>query len=785
MERSDSSALFVLSHLLRRRHIRKAMYASLCALLFLPFTDNVLANTSANIRLLGDAHDFVEQSFDVAMADGYAYISSGTCSGLRVVDLSDPTEPVEIGHSINTDQCPDVAMWMADRIVVSGDRAFVLYFDGLWSFTNFRLYVYDVSDPALPQQMGYISLPDNCTSHAVDGEYVYVTAADFEGFSGVKVIDVSDPQHPVEIGSFETPGSPHEVCVAGQVAYVADGNSLVAYDVADANAPSELGSYSPEGETFFIHHVAVQDDYIYIIDSMFGVRILDGSDLSEIREVGSFPHNQSDAYFSRMKVSGDLAYYLQNGDNSEKKLCILDVSNPAAPTEIGAYSMPGDWWFYGFDHHDGYACVAGGSDGLHVLDVTIPDSVSDIGLYHPYALTSSLAIVDSYAFVATQRGDLIVYDVSDSSAPSEVTSLGFAESALKQISVWGDHLYVPGVVADVYPGVSVLDISTPDEPVEIAYWPPGEGSSGLPFSIERYENLAVMACLIGGVEIYDVTQLTQPTLVGNWTLWDPTTNPEFAVSNVKISWPYLFASEQTVGLYVLDISDPSDITAVATCQTPGTAMWIEMSDDRNIVYLADSHGGLRIIDVSDPASPREVGFYDETVERAMHVALSGDSVYVADGGEIGLHVIDVSDLESPMEVAYHETPGAYGHDIVAANGFVYALDFTHFGIYEVADGSSGNGNDPVPSVSVYRIHAVCPNPLTSTAEISFDLPEAGQALLQLYSVNGQRVQTLLDRPCPAGRHMALFHAEEMARGTYLLRLDANGQTHTRIVTLVN
>jgi hypothetical protein len=169
----------------------------------------------------------------------------------------------------------------------------------------------------------------------------------------------------------------------------------------------------------------------------------------------------------------------------------------------------------------------------------------------------------------------------------------------------------------------------------------------------------------------------------------------------------------------------------------------------------------------------------------MHIALWGDSVYVADGGEIGLHVFDVSDLTMPGEVAYHETPGAYGHDIVLANGFVYALDFTHFGIYEVTDGSPGNGEDPIPRASVCRIHAVSPNPLTSTAEISFDLPEAGPALLQLYSITGQRVQTLLNRSYPAGRHVALFQAEDMPRGTYVLRLDANGQTHTRILSLVN
>jgi hypothetical protein len=757
----------------------------LVLLLIVKPTAAARADTADDVHLLSETHDFVEQSYDVAMANGYAYVASGTVSGLRVVDLSNPYEPVEIGYSINSDPHPDVPLWMAYKVVLSGNEAFVLYFDGLWSFTNFRLYVYDTSDPAHPHQKGFLPLPDNCTSHAFDEGYVYVTAANFEGFSGVKVIDVSDSQHPVEVSSIETPGYPHEICIVDGVAYVAAGDSLVIYDVADVSAPTMLGTYAPEADPHAIHHVAVHDSYIYVIDSSFGVRILDGSDFSEIREVGSFPHNQSDAYFSRMEVSDDLAYYLQNGDSGEKKLCILDVSDSAAPTEITAFTMPGDWWFYGFDYHDGYVSVAGGNEGLHLVDVTTPNSVSDIGLYRPYSLTSSLAVRDSHAFVATRRGDLIIYDVSDSSVPVEVASLGFAESALKQISIWDDHLYLPGVVEDIYPGVTVLDISTPEDPVEIAYWPPAQGSSGLPFSIERHEELAVMACLIGGVEIYDVTELTQPTLLGNWSLWDPMTNPEFAVCNVKISWPYLFASEQTSGLYVLDISNPGNITEVATCQTPGTAMWIEMSHNHNLIYLADAHGGFRIIDVSDPTYPHEIGYCEDSVERAMHVALYGDSAYVADSGTIGIHVFDVSDPTNPTEVTYHETPGAYAHDILLSHGLLYALDLTHFGIYGVSDHSPGNGDDPIPGVSVYRIHAVCPNPVISSAEIYFDLPEAGHALLQLYRMNGQKAMTLLNELYPAGRHVAFLQTENMSRGTYLLRLDVNGQTHARVVSLVN
>jgi hypothetical protein len=47
-------------------------------------------------------------------------------------------------------------------------------------------------------------------------------------------------------------------------------------------------------------------------------------------------------------------------------------------------------------------------------------------------------------------------------------------------------------------------------------------------------------------------------------------------------------------------------------------------------YVAAGSSGLRVIDVSDPAAPVEVGFYD-TPGEAWGVAVAGDYVHLADG----------------------------------------------------------------------------------------------------------------------------------------------------------
>ena len=78
-----------------------------------------------------------------------------------------------------------------------------------------------------------------------------------------------------------------------------------------------------------------------------------------------------------------------------------------------------------------------------------------------------------------------------------------------------------------------------------------------------------------------------------------------------------------------------------------------------LAYVADlSWGpvsGVRVIDVSTPSSPSEVGFFD-TPGWAFGVVVSGSYAYVEDG-EDGLCLIDVSDSTDPLEVGFVDTPG--------------------------------------------------------------------------------------------------------------------------------
>jgi hypothetical protein len=117
------------------------------------------------------------------------------------------------------------------------------------------------------------------------------------------------------------------------------------------------------------------------------------------------------------------------------------------------------------------------------------------------------------------------------------------------------------------------------------------------------------------------------------------------------------------GLRIIDVSNPSSPTEVGFLDTPGWAYSVAVSG--SVAYVADGDGGLRVIDVSDPSNPVELGFYD-TPGSPGDIVIEAGYAYVADGGSGGLRVFDISSPGSPFEVGYYDVasdgPVAYVGD---------------------------------------------------------------------------------------------------------------------------
>ena len=199
---------------------------------------------------------------DVAVAGHYAYLVSKN-DDLRVIDISNPGYPEEVGSYELSGSFPGVA--------VSGDYLYVANDAGL--------HVLDVSNPAQPQLKGMVSMDDFALDVAVSGSYAYVAASS----AGLVVVDVLDPADPQWVGAYDTPGYAWGVAVAsgpqGTYAYVADcSNGLVVVDVSDPANPQLARTFHAG---LYAQGVAVSEGFAFVAGNTQGLRIINTDGVTE------------------------------------------------------------------------------------------------------------------------------------------------------------------------------------------------------------------------------------------------------------------------------------------------------------------------------------------------------------------------------------------------------------------------------------------------------------------------------------------------------------------------
>jgi hypothetical protein len=119
--------------------------------------------------------------------------------------------------------------------------------------------------------------------------------------------------------------------------------------------------------------------------------------------------------------------------------------------------------------------------------------------------------------------------------------------------------------------------------------------------------------------------------------------------HTHVSGNYAYVADGGAGLRVIDVSNPTNPREVGFFDTPGTARGVYVSG--NYAYVADAGAGLRVIDVSNPTNPREVGFFD-TPDFAWGVYVSGNYAFVSDmsGGLFILRFTGAQPVNHPPSV---------------------------------------------------------------------------------------------------------------------------------------
>jgi hypothetical protein len=146
---------------------------------------------------------------------------------------------------------------------------------------------------------------------------------------------------------------------------------------------------------------------------------------------------------------------------------------------------------------------------------------------------------------------------------------------------------------------------------------------------------------------------------------------------------YIFMAARSEGIYVIEISVPSEPLLVTKIETPGEASFLVI--DQNILYVATTTH-LVLADISEPAVPRLLG-QAETGSPNQSLAVDNQLVYIAAFKDL-LRIIDVADPAAPVLIS--ETRVGFNAKTIKKEGdyvFIGAGDgvFLIFSVIHPAD----------------------------------------------------------------------------------------------------
>ncbi len=378
---------------------------------------------------------------------------------------------------------------------------------------------------------------------------------------------------------------------------------------------------------------------------------------ANISEIGRWGKGINNA----IAVDGSRVYF-----NNGAYLQIVDYSDSGNPVELARLEVPSP--IVAVELQGAYAYVAAHHAGLFIFDISDPSAPEAVGSYEPVFDFADIAVRGNHAFVL-KRGRLDILDISNPAAPQFVGyTTGISDG--KSIAIRNQSAYI----ADGFGGLRILDISEPQNPVQVSQFDTGRYNAPAQ-DIALAGDHAYLAIGYGGVISVNISDPAAPVQADSLSLHE-------WVAGIALSGSHAYVASGSNGLYGIDISDPTALNSAGSLDIEGFAGGgIAAVGDR--VYLADDFFGLRVISVATPSEPDEEGFF-ETGHVSENVTIADDYAYVANGRN-GMVVLDISDPAAPQDIGHLSSPGLV-EDIAVSGDYAYqAANYAGLRIVDISD----------------------------------------------------------------------------------------------------
>jgi hypothetical protein len=558
---------------------------------------------------------------------------------------------IDVANAANPIQVAFYPLSLPRSLAVKNAFVYVAINDGL--------AILDASRPEMVYQAAHLVLPRYVYDVDVAGSYAYVAAE-----QGFYIVNVANPFHPILVSSLALRST--AVVARNGYAYLNVRNdavsemSLVTVEVRSPSAPVVTNRIDGvAGED-----LCIADQGLFVPD---GHGVLTFSITDPAQPVAAGAHYPAAQVWPRSCAAYSQTVLLA-GDRGVVR---IDASDLLAIRQVGGADTPGEASSVFLTPSHTY--VADGSRGLRIMSLANPTAPQEVGFYDSPGIAHEVVVVGTRAYLAdgydhagNQVSGLRILDVSNPTRPTEIGRYQTPKQALG-LAVIGDIVYVASAEA----GLRILDVANLSSPREIGYVNT-HYAMGVALTMRGSDLYALVADVSGGVRIIDVSDPRQPLEISHL----PETQPSGYWTAVAVRDTYAFVIgdlgySSSVGLYVMDISDLAaprfvgfaHTMAAAGIQIVGNRAYI--GGGRNLV----GSGYLTVFDVTDPLHPVDIGAYGTIGVVSVQQGLA----YQASGGA-GLRVVDVRALSTPV------LNGSF------VNGA--AVDFAPMGDYGLLTGDS-------------------------------------------------------------------------------------------------
>ncbi|MHA1339689.1 MAG: hypothetical protein ACTSRZ_05970 [Promethearchaeota archaeon] len=630
--------------------------------------DNKLQNKitapEGSTFIVSNVGTIANSSYGLDVHHNLVYLASYS-DGLVIVNISDPSNPIEIGAYNGLTHAIDVKVYNDIAFVIDSEKHFVC------------INVSSPENPSFISNKSFGGITDNI-AFEIDGTIAYFFIDTY-----MRILNISDLSNIQEIHNQTLPSVVRDSEIYNDILYLALGtngvsNINISNPLQPITYPAILSGKNTKG-------IYINNGYLYVAcgtDGLYSIEI--GETLTELNNINV--------------NSSNLAYI--TGDNSaiiasttDGKLLVFDATDPANLRYMFSKDV-------GYNirkmRKSGIFLYGSGEHGLTLFKLRDQLNPADSFLNSPYGVYPPTISVEDIKYyngsnskynkpqiiAAEKENGISIYELKQSSIEflGSYQTGGIAhEIALNSEIGKDDEQGVLAYIASDTQGLICLNITDPTNITKVSqivsvYWAYGVKLLHHPLDGKYY---ALVSDYSYGFKIVDITNPLNMQLIS--TISEPQGArdcfPIFITMN-GIPTVSVFIASDTNGIFWYNISNPSSPISINSLDTEGESYALVV-DGWNVI-VADGSWGLRImqfdsagvLSMINPNFNTDGIVYDLGYDYYKHYAYLADYNY-------GLRIVDCSTPTSMSEVKNVDTSGnALGVETVIYYGQTSPDNFT-------------------------------------------------------------------------------------------------------------